>query len=74
VKVTKQIAMKTGGFQLMFFGAAGQGYEVLASDDLTVPQSAWRVVGTGTFSGTNDTFTDTGSAGYSHRYYVVKSP
>jgi hypothetical protein len=74
VKVTSKTALKTGGFQLSFFGPAGQGYEVLGTTNLTLPKSSWTVVGTGIFSGTNDTFIDTGSASYAHRYYLIKSP
>ena len=63
-----------GGFQLAFSGPVGQTYEVLASDDLTLPQSQWAVVGTGTFGSTNVLFTDGGAANHPGRYYVVKSP
>jgi hypothetical protein len=63
-----------GGLQLTFSGLAGQTYAVLASDDPTVPLSAWTVLSTGTFSGSNISFTDTDAANHPHRYYVIKSP
>jgi hypothetical protein len=69
-----QMTGGANGFKLTISGHAGQTYEVLASDDLTVPQSAWTVVGTGTFGSTNAIFTDNGTTNHLHRYYVVKSP
>ena len=63
----------TGGFQMMFSGPAGQTYQVLASDDLTAPQSAWSVVGSGTFGSTNAIFcTDT--TNHPGQFYIIKSP
>jgi len=63
-----------GGFQLTFSGPSGQTYEVLASDDLTVPQSEWPVVSTGTFGGSSAVFTDPDATNHPHRYYIIKSP
>jgi hypothetical protein len=62
------------GFQLTFSGPAGQTYHVLASDDLTVPESAWTVVSSGAFAGTNVTFTESGAANHPGRFYVIQSP
>jgi hypothetical protein len=69
-----QMMLGANGFQLTFSGPAGQTYQVLASDDLTTPQSQWAVVGTGTFNGSNVSFTDADAANHPHRYYVIKSP
>ena len=70
-----QMMLSSGsGFQFAFAGPSGQTYQVLASDDVTVPQSAWTVVGTGTFGSSNVSFTDPDAANHPHRYYVVKSP
>jgi hypothetical protein len=69
-----QILPGTNGFQLTFSGPVGQTYEVLASDDLTVPTSAWPVVGTGTLGSNDAIFTDTDAANQLNRYYVIKSP
>ena len=69
-----QMMSAAGGFQLTFFGPAGKGYHVLASDSLAVPQSAWTVVGSGTFGSTNMIFSDPGAANHSNRFYTVKSP
>ena len=59
---------------MSFAGPAGRTYEVLASDDLSVPQSQWTVVASGTFGSTNVVFSDGGAANHPGRYYVVKSP
>jgi hypothetical protein len=66
--------MGAGGFQLTLSGPANQTYQVLASDDLTVPMSAWTVVGSGTFSGTNDFFTDSGATNSVQQFYTIQSP
>jgi hypothetical protein len=63
-----------GGFQLTFYGTAGLTYEVLASDDLAVPQSAWTVVGSGTFGSGGVLLTDSGATNRANRFYTVKSP
>lgn len=60
--------------QLTFSGPSGQTYEVLASDDVTLPRSEWAIIGSGTFGNTNVVFTDTDAANYPHRFYIVKSP
>ena len=69
-----QVVLGSNGFQLAFSGPSGQTYQVLASDDLTVPQSAWTVLGTGTFGSTGVSFTDPDAVNHPHRYYVIKSP
>ena len=69
-----QMILGAGGFQLTFTGPSGQTYEVLASNDVTVPQSEWTVVGTGTFSGSNVNFTDPDAANHPHRFYAIESP
>jgi len=68
-------SISTGGnFQLTFSGPTGQTYEVLATTDLTLPQSAWTVVATGTFNGANVVYTDANTAGTAGRYFVIKAP
>ena len=62
------------GFQLTFSGSVGQTYEVLASDDMTVPVSEWTVIGSGTFGSTNVVFTDTDATNYTNRFYIITSP
>jgi hypothetical protein len=63
-----------GGFQLTFSGPAGQSYHVLASNDPTMPESAWPVLGSNAFGSTNAIFTDISPTNYFGRYYVIKSP
>ena len=61
-------------FQLTFTGPPGQTYEVLATSDLTQPQSAWTVVASGTFAGINVTYVDSSEATTAGRYFMVKTP
>jgi len=70
--VDRQMLPGSGGFQLTFCGPAGQTYQVLASDDLTVPQSAWSVVGSGTFGSTNAILC-TGTTNHPGQFYIIKS-
>jgi hypothetical protein len=69
-----QLMLGAGGFNLVFSGPAGQTYQVLASDQLTLPRSAWTVIGSGTFVGTNVVLTDADAANHPHRYYLIRSP
>jgi hypothetical protein len=46
---------------------------VLASDDLTLPQSEWTVIGTGTFGNTNVIFTDDEATNYPAQFYIIES-
>jgi hypothetical protein len=69
-----QLAPGAGSFELTFSGPPGQIYQVLASDDLTVPKQAWTVVGSGTFSSTNAIFTDSGATNRPSRFYLITSP
>jgi hypothetical protein len=69
-----KMLLGANGFQLGFTGPSAQTYTVLATDDLTVPQSAWTVLTTGTFNGSSVTFTDPDAVNHPHRYYVIKSP
>lgn len=69
-----QMLPGAGGFQLTFSGATGQTYQVLATADLTSPLSAWSVVGSGTFGGTNALFTDSGATNQPGRFYLIESP
>jgi len=63
-----------GGFQLTFSGPSSQTYQVLASDDLTMPKSAWTALSSGTFVGTNAVFTDSDAPNHPSRFYIIKSP
>jgi hypothetical protein len=63
-----------GGLQLTFSGTSGHAYHVLATTNLTVPQSSWTVLGGGTFGSTNAIYTDTGAASYLGRFYSITSP
>ncbi|MEY2466003.1 MAG: mucin9, partial [Verrucomicrobiota bacterium] len=72
--VGEQILPDMSGFELTFSGPTNQTYQVLASDDLTVPQSAWTVVGDGIFGNTNAIFTDTSATNQAGRFYTIKSP
>jgi hypothetical protein len=69
-----QMMLGGSGFQLTFSGSVGQTYEVLASDDMTVPVSEWTVIGSGTFGSTNVVFTDTDATNYTNRFYIITSP
>lgn len=72
--VGEQMLPAAGGFQLSFSGPAGQTYQVLASNDLTVPVAAWIVLGGGTFGSTNASFTDFGATNNNGWFYVIESP
>jgi hypothetical protein len=63
-----------GRFDLTFFGPAGQTYQVLASDDLTVPKPAWTALSSGMFGGTNVIFSDSDAPHHPSRFYIIKSP
>jgi hypothetical protein len=41
---------------------------------MTVPLSAWTVIGSGTFGNTNVVFTDTDAANHTSRFYIITSP
>jgi hypothetical protein len=69
-----QMMRGAGGFQLSFSGPAGQTYQVLASDDVSAPRSAWTVVGSGTFGNTNVLFNDTEGSNHPNRFYIITSP
>ena len=58
---------------MTFSGQAGQTYQVLASDNLTAPQSAWSVVGSGTFGSTNAIFC-TDMTNHPGQFYIIQSP
>ncbi len=69
-----QMLLGPGGFQLTFSGPSGQTYEVLASDDLSLPHSEWEVVGSGTFGNDNVVFSDPDAATHPNRFYLITSP
>jgi hypothetical protein len=69
-----QMMLGTDGFHLTFSGPTNQTYEVLASDDMALPRSAWTVVGTGTFNNSNVFFIDSDATNHPHRFYVIESP
>jgi hypothetical protein len=68
-----QMMPGANGFQLTFSGPVGQTYTVLASDDLTLPQSLWTIIGTGTFGNTNVIFTDDNATNPAE-FYFIESP
>jgi hypothetical protein len=68
-----QMMSGANGFQLTFSGPVGQTYTVLASDDLTLPQSLWTIIGTGTFGNTNVIFTDDNATNPAE-FYFIESP
>jgi hypothetical protein len=74
LKVSGAVLQNNGGFQLTFSGPSGRTYEVLATSDLTQPQSAWTVVASGTFTGSNVTYGDSSEATNAGRYFLVKTP
>jgi uncharacterized repeat protein (TIGR03803 family) len=61
----------TNGFKLTFTGPSGQTYEILASTNLSVTN--WTILATGTFSGTNVTFTDTNAVNSTAKFYEIES-
>lgn len=73
VIVGGQVMPSTGGFQLTFSGPTGQTYQVLATDDLTVPPAAWTVVGSGTFGSTYASFY-ADPTNYPGQFYLIESP
>jgi hypothetical protein len=73
IVVAGQMMPGASGFQLTFSGPVGQTYNVLASDDPTLPQSLWTIIGTGTFGNTNVIFTD-GAATNPAEFYFIESP
>jgi hypothetical protein len=63
----------SGDLQLTFSGPAGQTYNVLASDNLTLPESQWTIIGGGTSGNTNVIFTDSAATNPAE-FYVIESP
>lgn len=64
----------TGGvFTGHFTGPSGVPYHVLTSPDVTAPVSAWTSVASGTFSGGDDTATDSSASG-SQQFYIITVP
>lgn len=61
------------GFQLTFSGPQGQTYQVLSSEDLSLPWSQWTIIGSGIFGNTNAIFTDA-NATNSAQFYLIESP
>jgi hypothetical protein len=69
-----QMQLGASGFQLTFSGPAGQTYQVLASDDPSVPLSQWQVVSSGTFGSDNAVFSDPNAMAHPNRFFVITSP
>jgi hypothetical protein len=59
----------SGAFQFQFSGTSGHGYTIQASTNLIT----WTNIGTGTFTASPATFTDTNAATYPKRFYRVGS-
>jgi len=68
------ISMGSEGWQLSFSGPAEQSYQVLATDDLTLPLNQWTVLAGGTFGSGTMTFTDSSAINLPHRFYLIVSP
>jgi hypothetical protein len=68
--------MVLGGiaFQLSFAGPAGQTYELLASDNPSLPLSAWTLLTNGSFTGATNLFPDFDATNHRNRFYTLKSP
>lgn len=62
-----------GVFSLMFSGASGQTYHILASTNLLLPLTNWWILTNGTFGAGPVNFTDS-SATNGSEYYRVTSP
>jgi hypothetical protein len=61
------------GFQLTFSGPQGHTYQVLSSQDLSLPWSQWTIIGSGIFGTTNAIFTDS-NATNSAQFYLIECP
>ncbi|MGA3285767.1 MAG: YDG domain-containing protein [Verrucomicrobiota bacterium] len=73
IPVLTGISMGSEGWQMSFSGPAGQSYQVLATDDLTLPLNQWTIVASGTFGSSTVTFTDS-STNLLQRFYRIISP
>jgi hypothetical protein len=64
------------GFQLSFTGTAGQNYSIYTTTDpsQTPVTSTWTLLGTGTFSGGTDTFTDPNGGASPQQFYIITVP
>ena len=74
IPVFTGISMGSEGWQLSFNGPAGQSYQVLATDDLTLPVSQWTIVASGAFGSGTATFTDGSATNLAQRFYQIVSP
>jgi hypothetical protein len=73
IPVITGISMGSEGWQLSFSGPAEQSYQVLATDDLTLPLNQWTVLAGGTFGSGTMTFTDS-STNLLQKFYLIVSP
>jgi Flp pilus assembly protein TadG len=71
--ISSEVMLSGNNFQLTFSGPEGQPYRVLATTDLTQPDS-WSVIGTGVFGTDPAVFTDTNVLSQPARFYRVASP
>lgn len=62
------------GFQMSFIGTASQPYTIYSTTDLTLPQTSWTPLTTGTFSGNTDTYTDPSGGTGAQEFYIITSP
>jgi hypothetical protein len=65
-----RISMVSGSAQIKFTGPFGANYNLLASQDLTVPLSQWTVVASGTFGSGLVTVVDS-ATNSPRRFYVI---
>jgi len=63
-----------GTLQLIFTGQPDQTYHVLATGDLTVPQTGWLMLTNGTFGTNASIYVDHVGTNYSARFYRISSP
>jgi autotransporter-associated beta strand protein len=76
--ITIESASISGGlFQLTGSNASdvnGQAYRILSTTNLSLPLADWTQVSSGTLNGSPFTFTDTNTAQYPNRFYILTTP
>ncbi len=75
IVLTNPTRLPDGSFQFGFSAAAGSGHTVLATEDLTIPHSGWRVLGSAAETSPGQfQFTDTDASNHVNRFYIVSTP
>ncbi len=62
------------GFEVFFTGTMGLSYSIYATTDLTLGQSGWTLLTTGTTSGGTDNYTDPNGGNSPQQFYIITSP